>query len=311
MTLPLADTTTAPTTTAPPAPPPSEPPPPPPTTAGPTVAPQVAGLRFTLAPYLGLGAWIDVFDWSWTFTQGQPHVGPADVDRMASLGVRTLFIQAARWDHPADIVDQDLLEPIIDRAHELGLSVVAWYLPTLTDPAADLRRTMAVAALDIDGLGIDIESREVVDVADRNARLLDYVAAVRAALPGEVLSGIVLPPVVMEDVNPNFWPGFPWRELAPSFDVWQPMAYWTNRRADSGWRDGYAYTAANIDRIRDRLGWLDAPVHTIGGIGDATTVEQVSGMVQAGLERGVLGGSLYDYRTTHDALWSPLLAFNR
>jgi hypothetical protein len=269
-----------------------------------------AGTRYTMAPYLGLGAWLDVFDWSWSFTQGRPQAGPADVDRMAAHGVRTLYIQVARYDHPADIVDQDLLEPITDRAHELGLAVVGWYLPTLTDPDADLRRTLAAAELDLDGLGIDIEARDVADVGERNARLVAYAAAVRAALPGEVISGIVLPPVVMEDVNPNFWPGFPWLDLAPYFDVWQPMAYWTNRRSDSGWRDGYAYTAENIDRIRERLGWLDAPVHAIGGIGDASTPEQVAGMVQAARERGVLGGSIYDYRTTHDALWEALASFN-
>ena len=300
-------TTAAPPTTAPPttAAPTTAPPPPPPLAAAETV-----GGRFTMAPYEDLGAWIDVFDWSWTFTGGQPHVGPADVDRMASLGVRTLYVQASRYDHPVDVVDWDLLQPIIDRAHANGMRVVAWYLPTLTDPAADLRRTLAMAALPVDGIGIDIESRDVADVAERNARLLAYAAAVRQSLPGEVISGIVLPPVVMEDVNPNYWPGFPWAELAPYYDVWQPMSYWTNRRSDSGWRDGYAYTAANIDRIRAHTGWLDAPVHPIGGIGDETTPEQIAGMVQAAAERGAIGGSIYDYRTTWDGLWAPLQAFN-
>jgi len=302
-------TTATPPTTAPPAPPP--PPTEPPTTASPPpTAAAVAVPRFTLDPYRALGAWIDVFDWSWTFTQGKPAVFPADVDRMADLGVRTLYVQAARDDHPADIVDLDLLAPLLERARERGMRVVAWYLPTLTDPQADLRRLLAMAALPVDGIGVDIESRDVVDLAERNARLVGLSAALRQSLPGEVLSAIVLPPVVMEDVNPDYWPGFPWRELAPYYDVWQPMGYWTNRRTDSGWRDGYAYTAANIDRVRERTGWLDAPVHPIGGIGDQTTPEQVAGMVQAARERGALGGSLYDYRTTHDALWGPLAAFN-
>jgi hypothetical protein len=308
---PAALPSTTPTTSSRPVPttaPPTTVPPPPPA-PGP-VAAATAGGRFTLDPYLGLGAWIDVFDWSWTFTSGQPHVGPADVDRMASLGVRTLYVQVSRYDHPADVVDADLLVPILDRARALGMRVVGWYLPTLTDPAADLRRTMAMAALPLDGIGIDIESRDVADVHERNARLVAYSAELRRLLPGEVIAGIVLPPVVMEDVNPNYWPGFPWRELAPYYDVWQPMAYWSNRRFDSGWRDGYAYTASNIDRIRERLGWLDAPVHPIGGIGDAVTAEQVAGMVQAARERGSLGGSLYDYRTTHDALWAELQPFN-
>lgn len=308
----LPPTTTAPPTTAPPttaAPTTTIPPPPPPTVPPPPVeAPKAS--RFTIEPYRGLGVWVDVFDWSWSFTGGNPQVWPADIDRMASLGVRTLYIQASRYDHPADVVDLDLLQPLIDRAHARGMAVVGWYLPTLTDPAADLRRTLAMAALGIDGIGIDIESRAVADVADRNARLVAYAAAVRAALPGEVIGGIVLPPVLLEDVNPNYWPGFPWRELAPYYDVWQTMGYWTDRRAESGWRDGYAYTAANIDRLRANLGWYDAPVHPIGGIGDRTTPEQMAGMVQASSERGVLGGSIYDYRTTHDALWPTLQAFN-
>lgn len=304
-TTPVRSTAATTTTTTEPVPAPTTPP----TTA---VAAEAAaiGSRFTLDPYRGLGAWIDVFDWSWSFTEGQPHIALADIDRMAAFGVRTLYVQAARWDHPADIVDLDLLQPIIDRAHADGMQVVAWYLPTLVDPVADLRRTLAMATLPVDGIGIDIESRDVADPAERNARLLAYSAELRRALPGEVLSGIVLPPVVMEDINPNYWPGFPWRELAPFYDVWQTMGYWSNRRSDSGWRDGYTYTAVNIDRVRDRLGWLDAPVHPIGGIGDQVSAEQVAGMVQAASERGALGGSLYDYRTTHDALWTPLQAFN-
>lgn len=295
-TVPPTPTTAAPTTA----------PPPPPT----TTAPAKAAPRFTIDPYRGLGAWLDVFDWSWSFTEGQPHAGPADVDRMADLGVRTIYIQISRYDHPADVVDLDLLQPIIDRAHARGVAVVGWYLPTLTDPAADLRRILAMASLPIEGVGIDIESRDVQPVAERNARLVALSAQLRSALPGEVLSAIVLPPVVMEDVNPNYWPGFPWRELAPYYDVWQTMGYWTNRRSDSGWRDGYAYTAANIDRVRQHIGRLDAPVHPIGGIGDDSTPEQIAGMVQASRERGALGGSIYDYRTTHDALWPALAAFN-
>jgi len=124
-----------------------------------------------------------------------------------------------------------------------------------------------------------------------------------------VLGAIPLEPVVMEDVNPSFWPGFPWKELAPSFDVWLPMGYWTNRAADSPWRDAYRYTATNVDRVRERIGRADAPVHVLGGIGDATTVADLQGFRTAASERHAIGGSIYDFRTTAGPLWPELIPF--
>jgi hypothetical protein len=134
--------------------------------------------------------------------------------------------------------------------------------------------------------------------------VLALSAALRQNLPGQVLSAIVLPPVVMEDVNPNYWPDYPWAGLAQYYDLWQPMGYWTNRVG--GWRDAYTYTAANIDRIRAHIGQPNAVVHPIGGIGDQTTPDDITGFQQAAAERGAIGASLYDYRTTGDALWPGL-----
>lgn len=268
------------------------------------------GETFTYDPYADLGAWLDVYDWTVTFTGGNPGAGVADIDRMASLGVRTLYIQASKWDSPTDILEPERLRSIIDRAHALGMDVVGWYLPTLVDPAADLRRMLAIANFGLDGLAVDIEARNVGDVGERNRRLIELSQALRAALPGRVLSAIVLEPVLLQNVNPNYWPGFPWAELAPLYDVWQPMAYWSNRRASSGFRDGYTYTAANIDQVRALIGQPDAIVHPIGGIGDDISAADVDAMVLAARERRAIGGSIYDYRTTHDALWGPLQAFN-
>ena len=257
---------------------------------------------FTFDPYVGLGTWIDVYDWSETYGGGA--VGPADIDRIASLGVQTVYIQATRWDADTIILEPDRLLALIKRARAKGMRVVAWYLPDLGDPSNDMQRITAIAQLPVDGLALDIESRSVDDVNDRNQRLLALSAWLRQQLPGEVLSAIVLPPVVMEDVNPNYWPNYPWAGLAPYFDVWQPMAYWTNRRDE--WRDAYAYTTANIDRIRQHIGNTDAIVHPIGGIGDETTPDDVTAFQQAAADRRCVGGSVYDYRTTGDDLWPGL-----
>ena len=300
--------TTEPPTTEPPTtePPTTEAPPPVAATSaltlaevGPPLAPPGA---FTMDPYAGLGTWIDVYDWSETY--GGAAIGLADIDRMASLGVQTLYVQATRWDAETPVLEPERLLALINRARADGMRVVAWYLPDLEDPNDDMQRLVAIAGLPIDGLAIDIESRKVADVNDRNQRLLSLSAALRERLPGQVLSAIVLPPVVMEDVNPNYWPDYPWAGLAQYYDLWQPMSYWTNRLPE--WRDAYVYTATNIDRIREHIGNANAVVHTIGGIGDASTPDDINGLVQAAVDRGCIGGSLYDYRTTGDELWPGL-----
>ena len=263
-----------------------------------------------IAPYAGLGTWVDVYDWSATYTrEAGPQVGPETVDLMAAEGVQTLYIQASKHDAPEDVLERDRLLAIISRARAHGLRVVAWYLPTLVDPAADMRRLLAIASLPVEGLAVDIEARNVTDVAERNRRLVELSRDLRSALPGRAIGGIVLPPVVMEEVNPNYWPGFPWREIAPYYDVWQTMGYWTNRKQSSGWRDAYAYTMENVLRLRRNLGLPEAAVHPIGGIGDATSAEDLAGFHRAAVDSASMGGSLYDWRTTSAGLWPGLRPF--
>jgi hypothetical protein len=261
------------------------------------------------AAFSGFGAWVDVYDWSAEFTKNQPTVGPREVDRMADLGVQVLYIQAAKQSSANDVVDPGLLRPMINRAHARGMRVVVWYAPTLQDPALDLRKMVAIASLGVEGLGVDIESRAVGDPAERSRRLSDLSIALRQHLPGVPISAIVMPAVLMEVVNPNYWPGFPYRAIAPAYDAWMPMSYWTNRKQTSGYRDAYRYTAENIDRLRAQLGRGDVPVHPIGGIGDTSSADDIDAFRRAAVERGSLGGSIYDYRTTGDNLWAHLQPF--
>lgn len=314
-------------------------PPPPPSTTAATAAPttrvpvkaaaapvtapaapvaQAAALRTNAAlvpgnpaVFRGLGAWIDVYDWSAEFTGGKPSVGPNEVDHMADMGTQALYVQAAKHNSANDVVDPSLLKPIINRAHARGLSVIVWYLPTLEDPAHDLRRMVAISNLGVEGVGVDIESRKVTDIPERNRRLVDLSIAFRQRRPGVPISAVVMPAVVMEVINPNFWPGFPYRALAPAYDAWMPMDYWTNRTQASGYRDAYRYTAENIDRLRAQLGRGDLPVHPVGGIGDNTSAVDIDGFYRAASERHAMGGSIYDYRTTSDPLWSHLKPFQR
>ena len=63
------------------------------------------------------------------------------------------------------------------------------------------------------------------------------------------------------------------------------------------------YTRDNVLLSRQLTG---LPVHAIGGVGDATTLAQLSDYDRAVRDTGSIGVSLYDYRTTTSAMW-PIL----
>jgi hypothetical protein len=268
---------------------------------------------WTIEPHEGLATWVDAFDWSHALGGDTPPVDESDIAAMADLGIQTVYIQTSHMGVPDQVVlEQDRLEKLIRAAHHHGMSVVAWYLPTLTDVDADMERLLASADLDVDGLAVDIEAVGIKDVDERNARLLELNTRLRAALPGKVIGAITLSAVHLQVVNTDYWPDYPWAEIADDYDVILPMAYWTIRLPE--WRDGERYVSANIERIRESTGDPDIPIHVVGGIADEATTEQVQGMLQAIDEHpGVIGGSLYDWATSSPEQWetlSPLRALN-
>jgi hypothetical protein len=274
---------------------------------------ELAHFPRTSAVYAGTGAWVDAFDYAPAYQEGgaDPPVAPSAVEEMAARGVRTLYIQAARNDErsPDRLVDADLLADFLVRAHLHRIRVVGWYLPTLEDVDADLEHLRAIdrfraAGERFDGVAVDIEYTEgVARVAERNDRLVELSARLRAAVGTDALGAIVLPPVLIDVVNPDFWPRFPWRRLAPLYDVWLPMSYWTDRTSDSGFRDGFAYNAQNTTRLRAHLDDPDVLVHGIGGIGDAVDPESLAAFALSLQETDSIGGSIYD--------WSTLTPTNR
>lgn len=286
-----------------------EPPPAAPTTTVPpttttTLPPRAQS--WTLGPYQGVGVWLDVYDWTNEITGGNPRVGPESIDQMADLGIQTLFIQTAHRRSAADVIEPDRLQQLIDRAHARGIAVVAWYLPSLVDVPTDLRRLVAASQLPVDGLGVDIEALDVADPAERTRRLLELSTALRQAVGPRALSAITPSAVHLQVVNPGFWPGFPWPELAATYDVIVPMSYWSVRRPE--WRQGERYTGENVDRIRASTGRADVAIHVAGGIADNVTTDDVAGMVRAIQGRSILGGSLYDWNTSQPWQWDLLRA---
>lgn len=268
-----------------------------------------------ISAYEGYGTWIDVYDYAPSFhPSGEPPLTPDDLPEMARLGVRTIYIQAAQLDSrsPGLLVDPAVLSQFLVRARLAGMKVVGWYLPRFEDLDRDLAHLEAISDFEVlghrfDSVAVDIEWREgVPDHGERSRRLVELSSRLREAVGDDVLGAVVLTPVHLEDVNPNFWPGFPWKELAAHYDVWLPMGYWTDRDPVTELGDGYNFTAENVKRLRDNIGDPDAPVHAIGGIGDEMGPEDVDLFARAMDEVGTIGGSVYDWMTLSPGLREEL-----
>jgi hypothetical protein len=271
--------------------------------------------RRDVTVYAGLGAWVDTYDYVNTYAGNALTVTPGTVDYLATRGVKTIYLQAARNDSktPTGLIAADVLTPILQRAHAKGIAVVGWSTPRFTDVAFDLDRLVKIADFQnksqrFDGIAVDIEDNETnPDAVTRSQNLLTLSKQLRSHVgPDVALGAIVMPAVQLDVVNPAFWPAFPWRELRDSYDVWMPMTYWTTRDADTEWRDAEHYTTESVRLMREHLEDQAARVHPIGGIADKTTPDQVAGFVRALAATASIGGSLYDAATTSPELWPSL-----
>jgi len=277
----------------------------------PALARSAGPARRTVTPYAGLGAWVDGFDYGAAYQRAgaTPSITPDVIDDLAAHGVRTLYLQAAREDTrtPNGIVDPATTAEMLVRAHRAGLAVVAWYLPRFRDPAKDLANLRRLDRFDVlghrfDGIAVDIEfTDDVPDTGERNALIIEMTSKLKADLGEDALGAIVLPPVQTEVINTELWPDFPWRELAPYYDVWMPMSYWTFRSEESGYADGFAYNEESTQRLRTDIGEPDAAVHGIGGIGDLVTTATLDGFARSLAATGSIGGSIYDWGSMTEA----------
>lgn len=281
---------------------PPVPEPPPPAPAPPADAPTVV-IDPRLLPFSGLATWVDLYDVSFT---------PREQAAIASAnGVQALYVQSARFNSPAEIHDPARLGQLIEAAHDAGIHVMVWYLPDFVDPQRDLLRSMHAMAFVTprgdrpDGFGLDIESSELPDVPERTRRLLWLSQELRSwAGPEYPMAAITLPPLLLE-LNTSWWPGFPYAELRPLYDVFIPMSYSSYRGQDADIT--YTWNLANVQRIRELAGDPTLPVHLAGGIADR--LPEVAAFLQAGIDGGVLGGSLYDLHTTPPAAWTVMAGF--
>jgi hypothetical protein len=258
------------------------------------------------ASYQGLGTWVDIWD-------GAIWANPeAAVARMRDLGVTTLYLETSNYSQRVDVVRPAAVGRFVDAAHAYGMRIVAWYLPSFQNLVRDLRRSLAAVRFrsphgdSFDSFALDVEAKVVASAAKRSARLLALSAALRKSVGSRYALGAIIPAPRGMDLNPKYWPGFPYAGLAQTYDVFMPMGYFTYRTKTAP--ATRAYTAANVELLRERAGDDGLAVHPIGGLAGHATVAQVRAFAMAAADEGSLGASLYDYATTSAAQWRALSA---
>lgn len=257
------------------------------------------------SPYAGLGTWVDIFA---TASWAQPE---RTVAAMRRVGVRTLYLQTGNYSQPTDLVRRRALGRFVDAAHAAGLRVVAWYLPSFADPAQDARRALAAIRFRspedgrFDSFALDIEASVVKPVSLRTQRLLQLSARLRAAVGPRYPLGAITPGEVGLRRHPKYWPRFPFRGLARYYDVFLPMAYFTDAHVH-GEKRARAYLAADVAAIRARSGHRTVAIHLIGGIAGSMSAGDTAGFMRAVADCRPLGYSLYEFPLTSRATWKAL-----
>jgi hypothetical protein len=263
-----------------------------------------------LTIFRGLGTWVDLYDYSL-----DPATAVAD---MHARGVRTIYIETARYNSSSAFDFPAQIGQWVESAHAAGMKIVGWYLPTYgTYLNTDVSRTVAIATYrspagqGFDGLGIDIEHKTSAQA--RSAWFADiatHLARVRSGATAAFPIGAIVPAPLAMDLNPASWSGFPWASIGSYANVVLPMGYWSYRTdcSTDPSHCPYGYSVGNINESRTKTGGL--LVHLIGGVADNVTARGVADFIRACKDANAYGCSLYDYRTTSSTFWSSLAGAN-
>jgi hypothetical protein len=261
-----------------------------------------ASSTLRLSAFSGTGSWVSVYD---------RHALRHPTDVIATLRahrIHTLFLETSNARERRAVAHPVATARLLDAAHDAGITVVGWYVPSFVSPGRDVQRALAGARFrspsgaGFDAFALDIEATNVRSLARRSARAVAVARAVRAALPPELALGAI----TIDPYGGRYWNHYPFAELAKSVDVFLPMEYFTYRT--SGPRRVAAYSRANVRLVRRLAGDASFPVHPIGGDARSATLRELRAFVRASDESRVVGMSLWEYGGTTQPQWAALAA---
>ena len=260
-----------------------------PETAVPIVGPPPPR-HVSLAAISGKGIWITVFP------GGAPHVSQVLATAHAA-GLHQIWIRSGST-HDG-FYGAATLAALVPAAHAVGIDVIAWDYPTLSDPAADAARAAAELRTGVDGFSADIEGRpEGTYLTGR--RVAYYLSLVRSAAGNRPVVATV-PRPVSSDLS-----SYPYKVEASFVDVFAPMVYW------SCTEPGVATETAM--RALDKLGPLapvgqDYNMADEGGRVGLPTGQEIWRFLDVARRSGAVGASLYDLESGGAADLTALAAY--
>jgi hypothetical protein len=245
----------------------------------------------------GKGMWI----WQWNATE---H-GDADavIARAVQAGLHQIWVRVG--DSANGFYGAAELEAVVDKAHQAGMTVIAWGFPYLYDPVRDAAWTAQILAWhsgsgeQVDGYSADLE-RSTEGVAMTAQRAAVYLELVRRSAGDRLIVATVYPPL------DAYWTGrYPYSAMAPYVDVFAPMEYW--ECVDPG---------ADAIQALQRLGTL-RPVHLIGqafDMADSGRIPPPSGaeidrFLRVGRSSGALGVSFWVWQSAVPDEWQAISGF--
>ena len=254
-------------------------------------------------PFEGLGVWVDIYD-------DEAWADPvATLDTMVANGARTLYLQSSNADRSGPFVFPEG-DGGVPRRRARPRACRSSPGTSRISPTSWLDRARARAALAFstprgdrfDGFALDIESAAVRDPARRSDRLIRLSERLREVAGDRYPLGAIVPSPVRLADDLAYWPGFPWGDLARTYDAVLPMTYYTFRvHGPAGTLD---YVTRAIDEIRAGVGSDVVPIHVIGGLARDATGPETAAFVRAVRAAGVIGASYYTHPYVTEEQWS-------
>lgn len=228
-----------------------------------------------LATIAGKGIWLTV--WPGQHIDARQIV---DIVRRAQLHViwlRTGSSQDGFYGGP-------LLAALVPLAHAVGISVVAWDFPTLSNPTLDAARAARALRAGADGFAADIESSAEGTYLEAQ-RVAVYLSLVRRDAGDHPVVAVVPRPI------PYWLATYPYAAEAPYVDAFAPMVYW------SCTEPGRAVLEAirGLDHLRPVIPiGQDYNMASEGGRQGLPTGREIWRFLDVARRGGALGASLYD-----------------